>query len=115
MILIAWIIGSFVAGLIGTDKRIGFFGAFFLSLIISPLIGIVVAAMSKSDADVEREKKLLQSNKKQEQVLQKMAEQSVKDSNISVSNEILKLKELQNQGILTEEEFEAQKKKLLGL
>ncbi len=114
MILIAWVIGSFVAGLIGTDKRIGFFGAFFLSLIISPVIGIVVAAMSKSDADVEREKKLLQSNKKQEQVLQKMAEQSVKDSNISVSNEILKLKELQNQGILTEEEFEAQKKKLLG-
>jgi len=115
MIVIFWILGSFVAGLIGSGKRIGFIEAFFLSIFFSPVIGIIVAAMSKSDIDVEREKKLLQSSKKQEQVLQKMAEQSVKDSNISVSNEILKLKELQNQGILTEEEFEVQKKKLLGL
>ena len=114
MLVLAWIIGSFVAGLIGSGKRIGFFGAFFLAAILSPLIGIIVAAMSKNDADVEREKKLLQSSRKQEEVLKKISEQAVKDSGISISDEIIKLKELQNQGILTEEEFEAQKKKLLN-
>jgi hypothetical protein len=115
MVVILWIFGSIIAGFTGMGRKIGFLDAFLLSLFLSPLIGIIVAALSKSNADIEREKKLLQSNKKQEEVLQKMAEQSVKDSNVSVSNEILKLKELQNQGILTEEEFEAQKKKLLGL
>lgn len=40
---------------------------------------------------------------------------STKTTSISVADEILKFKELLDQGILTQEEFDAKKKQLLGL
>ena len=55
-----------VAGVIGGDKKIGGAGAFFLSLFLSPLIGIIVAIVSdESDA------KKLRDMKKQEELKRK--------------------------------------------
>ena len=114
MLILFWIVGSFIAGMIGSDKSIGFFGAFFLSLILSPLIGIIAALMSKSDSEVRREKKMLQTQLEQEKSLKKISEQNTQIATFSISEEILRLKDLQDKGIISEEEFEVQKKKLLG-
>jgi tetratricopeptide (TPR) repeat protein len=46
-IFFGWIIFSFLAGYLGMDRKIGFFGAFFLSLIFSPLIGFIFALSSE--------------------------------------------------------------------
>ena len=113
-IFFTWILLSVVAGFIGSDRRIGFWMAFLLSIVLSPLIGIIVAALSKVEYEEEYEDAILQTQVKQQQTLEKISQQTIGQSSFSVSDEILKLKELQNQGILTEEEFEAQKKKLLG-
>jgi phosphate/sulfate permease len=115
LIILLWIFGSIIAGFVGIGRRIGFLDAFLLSLFLSPLIGIIVAALSKSNVDIDREKKILNSQIKQEKALQKISEQTIQETTYTISDEILKLKELQNQGILTEEEFEAQKKKLLEM
>ncbi len=42
-IVIAWIIFCFVAGAVGNKRKIGFAGAFFLSLFLSPLVGLIIA------------------------------------------------------------------------
>jgi len=73
-----------------------------------------VAALSKVEYEEEYEEAILQTQVKQQETLEKISKQSVMQNSFSVSDEIQKLKELQNQGILTEEEFEAQKKKLLN-
>jgi len=43
---IIWIILCVVIGLIGKNKKIGFAGAFFLSLLLSPLIGLIIVLVS---------------------------------------------------------------------
>jgi tetratricopeptide (TPR) repeat protein len=45
-IAILWIILCFVAGAVGSNRNIGFAGAFFLSLFLSPLVGLIIAFSS---------------------------------------------------------------------
>jgi hypothetical protein len=47
--------------------------------------------------------------------LQKSKSLNTNDTLNSVSDELLKLANLKNQGILSEDEFQSEKKKLLGL
>ena len=49
-IAIFWIILCIVIGFLGKDKKIGFAGAFFLSLLLSPLIGLIIVLASSSKA-----------------------------------------------------------------
>ena len=45
--IILWIVFSILIGMVGKDRNIGFAGAFFLSLLLSPLIGLIIALVSK--------------------------------------------------------------------
>jgi len=54
-ILITWFGLSFLAGSIASNKGRSFGGFFFLSLLLSPLIGVIAALVSKPDiASVEK-------------------------------------------------------------
>lgn len=53
-ILIGWLVFSFVAGYIGNSRKIGFWSAFFLSLFLSPLVGLLVAFGSDRIEAVKR-------------------------------------------------------------
>ena len=100
--IIGWIVLSVLCGIYASNKGKSFFGYFILAILLSPLIGFVAAMIAKDES------KSLKSNTisdEDSQVNQK--------SNISVSDEIIKLNELKEKGILTEEEFNEQKKKLL--
>ncbi len=56
LVFIFWIVASLAVGVAGGERKIGFFSAFLLSVILSPLMGIlfVIASKSKADADFER-------------------------------------------------------------
>ncbi|MFD2599864.1 hypothetical protein ACFSQ3_12975 [Sphingobacterium corticis] len=56
-----WIILSVVIGAIGSDRKIGFFGAFTVSLLLSPLIGGIIALASKRRSTEKFERELLDS------------------------------------------------------
>ena len=47
-IFLTWIIFSLVVGFIGTTRKIGFAGAFFASIFLSPLIGLIITLVSKN-------------------------------------------------------------------
>lgn len=49
-IILFWFILSLVVGFIGSSKSIGFFFSFLLSLLLSPLIGLIIVALSDSKA-----------------------------------------------------------------
>ena len=100
--IIGWIVLSVLCVIYASNKGKSFFGYFILAILLSPLIGFVAAMIAKDES------KSLKSNTisdEDSQVKQK--------SNISVSDEIIKLNELKEKGILTEEEFTEQKNKLL--
>jgi hypothetical protein len=46
MIVILWIILSIVCGVLGNDRSIGAVGAFFIALLLSPIIGFIVVFAS---------------------------------------------------------------------
>jgi hypothetical protein len=62
-IFLAWIIFSVIIGMIGSNRNIGFAGAFFCSLLLSPLIGLIITLVSKDKEDEIIKKETLQTLK----------------------------------------------------
>lgn len=58
-IVILWIGLALLVGVAGKNKNIGFGGAFFLALLLSPLIGLIIALLSKPKKDINEEHKFL--------------------------------------------------------
>lgn len=104
-IFFGWIILSFVAGAIGSNRKIGFASAFFLSLFLSPLVGIICALASKANSQIAFEKNMLDQAKQQ-------TDQLAKANKGSFTDELFKLKTLLDSGLITIEEFENEKEKL---
>jgi len=46
-IIITWLVFSFVVGFLGADRKIGFGASFFAALLLSPLVGAVIALSSQ--------------------------------------------------------------------
>lgn len=46
LVLIFWIVISVFVGLFGRSKTIGFWGTLILSLLLSPLVGLIIALVS---------------------------------------------------------------------
>lgn len=49
-----WIVLCFVVGSVGNQRNIGFTGAFFLSLLLSPLIGLIFAFSSDKKSEKQQ-------------------------------------------------------------
>ena len=45
-VLFIWIGASWLIGILGKDKRFGFFGNFLVSFLFSPIVGIIVLLAS---------------------------------------------------------------------
>lgn len=54
LVIIVWLILSFLVASAGSNKNIGYWGAFFLSLIFSPLIGLIFALASSPKKDTPK-------------------------------------------------------------
>lgn len=106
-IAIAWIVLSFVVGFVGDGRKIGFFGAFALSLIFSPLVGILITLASSSKAQIEYQQKMLNLQKQQ-------IEKQNETQSPSIADEIRKLNDLKNEGLITDDEFNQQRSRILG-
>src|SRR5688500_13272536 len=103
-IVIFWLIGALIVGLIGNGKTIGFGGAFLLSLLLSPLLGFIIVLFYPSK---ENQRRSLEQQQMQTQILQSMAASqtaSLTGPSKSIADEIQKLKALCDSGAITEQE-----------
>ena len=107
-IFFGWIVFSFIVGIIGSDRIIGFWGAFLLSSILSPLIGIIFAFASKNNSDEDYKKELL---KIQQETLNFSKSQEPK--NRTIIEELEKLSSLKENNMRTDEEYLIIKSNLL--
>lgn len=56
MWVILWIVFAVICGVFGADKKIGAVGAFFIALLLSPIIGFIVVLASDSKTVVTTSK-----------------------------------------------------------
>ena len=87
---ILWIIFSLLVGSAGSSRKIGFAGAFFLSIILSPLIGLIGVALSQRNGENSESSSSQQGRRMTESEEQKEYEH---------------LEWLRNRGVLNEQEF----------
>ena len=109
-LIFIWIIFSFIVGAIGNERSIGFAGAFFLSLFFSPIIGLIVALTSKSKKDEKYKDEMLATQKKQQAMLSKLE----KGKSVSIIGELEKLTNMKEKGLITDDEFQKAKEKILN-
>jgi hypothetical protein len=115
--IIGWFIFSIIVGIIGANRNIGFWGAFLLSLILSPLIGIIVTLISKDQEEEEYKNEILKTQEAQKTALEKLTTKNLevkKELTTSIADEIIKMKKLKDSGTITEEDFISFKNKLIN-
>jgi UPF0716 family protein affecting phage T7 exclusion len=67
LIVLFWVIGALIIGVIASDRTIGFWWAFLISLIFSPLIGLLFTLLSKTNTEVNYRKSILRTQKSQQE------------------------------------------------
>ncbi|MES2776037.1 MAG: hypothetical protein V4722_17805 [Bacteroidota bacterium] len=64
-VLLLWILFSCIAGIIGSYRKIGFSGALLVSLIGSPVFGIIFTLLSSSNSSIRHHHQMLMERRKQ--------------------------------------------------
>jgi phosphate/sulfate permease len=112
LMLIAWIIGSVIVGFIGSDRSIGFWGAFILSLLLSPLIGLLITLFSETNSSKVYKKKQM---KIQQDILKVAKGESIDDKLKKTKEErLVELDDLNSKGLITDQEHKELRKKILS-
>jgi fumarate reductase subunit C len=51
VVAIIWMLGSFIVGLFCIHRKLGFWGGFFFSVLLSPIIMILILMMTRQSTD----------------------------------------------------------------
>jgi len=106
---------AFFTALAGRHRKIGFWPVFVISLLMSAFLGIIAVLLSP------RKNSIRTVVENQELQIRQMNSMSTimtppvhAQTNASIADELLKLNELREKGVLTSSEYEQQKKRILG-
>lgn len=99
--LVSNVILSYITAVIGKERKIGFSNAFFVSLLLSTIVGFIVVLSSPRITDERYKEKILELT-------------NTSPNASSIADQLHKLNELRKDGVLTEDEFTQQKEKLLN-
>lgn len=94
-LLFIWIFFAAIVGAIASDKTGGFWGGFLWSLLLSPVIGLIIALVSKTKQRAELEQKAFNN-------LASMPR--TKEANLS--DDLEQLQKLKEKGLLSEQEYQ---------
>lgn len=103
--LIIWLVFCTLVGAMGSGRSIGFTASFFISIFLSPLIGFIVVLCSKTETQEKLENVILNQSENNNLTT---------DSSISIADELEKLANLRDKGIISEIEFQSGKDKILN-
>lgn len=109
--ILGWIFGSVIVGFFGIGRKIGFAGAFLFSLLLSPVVGLIITLFSKTEDADKYEAEILETQRQQAQTLKEIKESAAAPANIS--DELKKIAELKEQGVISEDEFDRLKAKII--
>lgn len=110
-LIAGWIVGSIAVAIISENRGYGFFQGLIMALVFSPPIGMVGVMLHTEDYD--RKKKQAKEPIKPDGYL-KPGERIPHSTDTGASIEIYRLSLLKDRGILTQQEFETQKAKIIN-
>ena len=123
-VFLIWLLLAGFIGGIANHRGRSFWAFFFLSVLLSPVLGLVVVlVMSDLKAEAEKERGRERQHERELESLRTIASQSRVPSptpvppdrlTSSVADELTKLAQLRDQGVLTQQEFDVQKARLLA-
>lgn len=109
------VVMSFFTGLAGRNRKIGFWPVFVISLLMTPFVGILAVILSGRKNSIRT---MVENQELQIRQLNSMSTimsaPAHAQTTASVADELLKLNELLEKGVLTSNEYEQQKKRILG-
>lgn len=103
--IIGWIVFSLIVGTIGTERKIGFWGAFLLSLVLSPIIGLILALISEKKNPTPTKVEVIN------QTDQPLSAPAPAESQ---ADQLTKWKALLDSGAITQIEYDQKKAEILG-
>ncbi len=113
-IITIWILGSALVGLIGRNRVIGFLPVFTISLVVTPIIGVIVALCSKQKNSISRVVELQELQMRQANAMFHNANVTPRENRMaSKADELLKIKQLLDNGVITEQEYLNEKTNIL--
>jgi hypothetical protein len=102
-ILFFYVLFALLVGAFGSDKTVGFWGAFFWSLLLSPLIGIIIVIASKTKAQEALERGMINKLTQPNQIPQK-----------SLTEQLTQLEDLKSKNLITDEEYQKMRQKIMA-
>ena len=114
--LVPWLVLSFIVGLFGNNRRIGFGWSFIISIFLSPIIGFIAVFSSESNESFFAKQKAIKIQQEQQKQNQEIMTkiQAAPVSQNSLADELEKLSKLKEQSLISEEDFNRAKAKLLS-
>lgn len=121
-VVIVWILFALGVGALAASRGRSFFGFFLLSVVMSPLLGLIIVLVTanlandaKADAlRAEADRKEHERRIEEIRALQPHGTPAPTATRSSTADELRKLADLRAQGVLSDAEFEAQKRRLLA-
>lgn len=107
--IIIWLALSFLVAWMGSERKVGFWGALILSLLLSPLVGFIITILSKTLEQERREMRMLEETRAQTDALRAMSSPGQ-----SVAQELRHLKELLDAGAISQQQYDAAVAKVTG-
>ena len=109
-IIFFWFVFALLVGAFGSSRTIGFWASFLLSIILSPLIGFIIALLYRSKDSVRREQQNMAIQLQQTETLKNI---NTNTAPRSVADELSKIAELKEKGHISEEEYQRLKAKII--
>lgn len=129
-LIIGWLLLSGLVAALAASRGRNFLGYFLLAIVTSPLLGLIIVLViadlkkkeaSEAEARYEQLQREAERKREHERELEAIRALSASqpprspiDGSPTVADQLEKLGELLNRGLLTAEEFAQQKTKLLG-
>lgn len=112
ILIVGWLIFSLVVGALGSDKTIGFLGGFLISILLSPVIGLIIVLTSKTKAQKAAE---LTASLHMHQPVQKIpTPPPLKTKNIGdIHDQLEKLESMKEKKLITQDEYESMRKEII--
>jgi Flp pilus assembly protein TadB len=107
------LLSAFV-GFMASTTTLGFWSGFLFSIILTPIIGFIIflfyPSKEKQQQRIKREEAVLQQQQQQTALLQNLSSKTP----LSISDELSKLKKQMDDGVITADEFQKLKSKLIA-
>lgn len=97
-----WVLAALIVGVVGDNRTIGFWVSFLLSIILSPVIGLIIVLFSKTNTQAAIEQGMLNQLNK-----------ANRPSHEEVQIKLERIEEMKNKNLITDNEYKLMRSEVM--